>query len=63
MCPMMTLYISKFVKIIHKFQSFEWGQGRQKKQASKHKHTQQHGDILRPSFLGRVHKGDTKSDY
>jgi len=27
MWPMMTLYISKFVKIIRKVQSFKWGQG------------------------------------
>jgi len=49
MWPMMRLYISKFVKIIHKVQSFKWGQ-RTAKEASKHKHTQQHGDILRQSF-------------
>ena len=49
MWNMMALYISKFVKIIHEVQSFKWVHGTAK-EASKHKHTAQHGDIMGPRF-------------
>jgi hypothetical protein len=39
MWPMMTLYISKFVKIIHEVQSFKLGQEKAK-EVSKHRHIQ-----------------------